>query len=89
MAFIVTEKCNKCEPRFCIKVCPTDAFYEVKDILVIHPDECIECTLCEPECPEGAIFADNELPNEYLKFIEYNFEKSQIGIHIQRNKSES
>ena len=52
MAFIVTEACIKCKHTDCVEVCPVDCFYEGPNFLVIHPEECIDCALCEPECPE-------------------------------------
>jgi len=60
MTFVVTEKCIKCKYMDCVEVCPVDCFYEGENMLVIHPDECIDCGVCEPECPAEAIFADTE-----------------------------
>ena len=51
MTFIVGENCIKCKHTDCVEVCPVDCFYEGPNFLVIHPDECIDCALCEPECP--------------------------------------
>jgi ferredoxin len=39
---------------------PVDCFYEGENMLVIHPDECIDCGVCEPECPVDAIKPDTE-----------------------------
>jgi ferredoxin len=58
MTFIVTEDCIKCKYMDCVSVCPVDCFYEGENMLVISPDECIECGLCEPECPVEAILSD-------------------------------
>ena len=58
MAFVVTETCIKCKYTDCVEVCPVDCFYEGPDFLVIHPDECIDCALCEPECPIDAILSE-------------------------------
>ncbi len=60
MTFVVTENCIKCKYTDCVEVCPVDCFYEGADMLVIHPDECIDCGVCVPECPAEAIVADNE-----------------------------
>ena len=62
MTFVVTENCIKCKYMDCVEVCPVDCFHEGPNFLVIDPDECIDCTLCEPECPVEAIFSEEELP---------------------------
>jgi len=72
MTFVVTEQCIKCKYTDCVEVCPVDCFHEGPNFLVIDPDECIDCTLCEPECPVEAIFADDELPEGQDQFIEIN-----------------
>ena len=55
MTYIVNDKCIKCKLMDCVEVCPVDCFYEGKNMLVIKPDECIDCGVCEPECPVDAI----------------------------------
>ena len=60
MTYIVTEACINCKLQDCVEVCPVDCFYEGEDFLVIHPDECIDCGVCEPACPEDAILPDTE-----------------------------
>ena len=60
MPFVVTEACIKCKYTDCVDVCPVDCFYEGANMLVIHPDECIDCGVCEPECPVDAIKPDTE-----------------------------
>jgi ferredoxin len=60
MTFVVTDNCIRCKYMDCVEVCPVDCFYEGENMLVIHPDECIDCGVCEPECPAKAIFADTE-----------------------------
>jgi ferredoxin len=74
MTFVVTENCIKCKYTDCVDVCPVDCFHEGPNFLVIDPDECIDCTLCEPECPAEAIFAEDELPGGQEAFIELNAE---------------
>ena len=76
MTFVVTEKCIKCKLMDCVEVCPVDCFHEGPNMLVIDPDECIDCTLCEPECPVEAIFSEDELPSGQEKFLELNVELS-------------
>ena len=70
MTYVVDEKCIKCKLMDCVEVCPVDCFYEGDNMLVIHPDECIDCTVCEPECPIDAIHPDNEENME--KWVEIN-----------------
>ena len=60
MTYVVTEACIKCKFMDCVEVCPVDCFYEGENMLVINPDECIDCGVCEPECPPEAIKADTE-----------------------------
>ena len=78
MTFIVTESCIKCKYTDCVEVCPVDCFHEGPNMLVIDPEECIDCSLCEPECPVTAIYAEDELPEDQLEFYELNVELSQI-----------
>src|SRR3974390_3182667 len=60
MTYVVVENCIKCKYMDCVEVCPVDCFYEGANMLVIHPDECIDCGVCEPECPAEAIKPDTE-----------------------------
>ncbi len=76
MTFVVTEKCIRCKLMDCVEVCPVDCFHEGPNMLVIDPDECIDCTLCEPECPVEAIYSEDELPPGQDKFLELNVELS-------------
>lgn len=71
MTFVVTEACIKCKYTDCVEVCPVDCFYEGDNMLVINPDECIDCGVCEPECPAEAIFPESE---HLLKWAELNRE---------------
>jgi ferredoxin len=76
MTYVVVEDCIKCKYTDCVDVCPVDCFHEGPNFLVIDPEECIDCTLCEPECPIGAIFADDDVPEGQEKFIALNAELS-------------
>ncbi|MCM5554334.1 ferredoxin FdxA [Pleomorphomonas sp. NRK KF1] len=60
MTYVVTDNCIACKYTDCVEVCPVDCFYEGENMLVIHPDECIDCGVCEPECPAEAIKPDTE-----------------------------
>ena len=70
MTYVVTEACIKCKYMDCVEVCPVDCFYEGENMLVINPDECIDCGVCEPECPPNAILPDTEKGLE--KWLELN-----------------
>ena len=74
MTFIVGDSCIKCKLTDCVEVCPVDCFYEGPNMLAINPDECIDCALCEPECPVEAIFSEDEVPPDQIAFIELNDE---------------
>ena len=69
MAYVVTESCIKCKYTDCVDVCPVDCFREGPNMLVIDPDECIDCTLCVPECPVEAIFAGDDVPDGQREFL--------------------
>ena len=77
MTFVVTEACIKCKYMDCVEVCPVDCFHEGPNMLVINPDECIDCTLCEPECPVDAILSEDELSDDQQKFLQINIELSE------------
>jgi len=72
MAYVVTESCIRCKFTDCVDVCPVDCFHEGPNFLVIDPDECIDCTLCVPECPAEAIFAEEDVPTQQHDMIALN-----------------
>lgn len=72
VTFVVTDKCIRCKYQDCVVVCPVDCFYEGENMLVINPEECIDCGVCEPECPIDAILADTTEEGE--KWVEHNRE---------------
>lgn len=74
MAFVVLEDCIQCKHTDCVAVCPVDCFYEGPNFLVIDPDECIDCALCEPECPIDAIAAEDDVPDDQQHMIALNAE---------------
>lgn len=82
MTFVVTDNCIKCKYTDCVEVCPVDCFYEGPNFLVIHPDECIDCALCEPECPAVAIFSEDEVPDEMQEFIQLNVDLAFDAIPL-------
>ena len=84
MTYIVNENCIKCKLMDCVDVCPVDCFYEGENMLVINPDECIDCGVCEPECPIDAIQPDTDENTE--KWIELNKKYSEIWPVITKKK---
>ncbi|MFZ1364024.1 MAG: ferredoxin FdxA [Brachymonas denitrificans] len=72
MTHVVTEACINCKYTDCVDVCPVDAFREGKNMLVIDPDECIDCAVCIPECPVAAIFPEEDVPKDQRKYIPIN-----------------
>lgn len=86
MTFVVGENCIRCKHTDCVEVCPVDCFYEGPNFLVIHPDECIDCALCEPECPVDAIYAEDELPEDQQQFLALNAELAQKWPNITELK---
>jgi ferredoxin len=87
MAYVVTEPCIKCKYTDCVDVCPVDCFREGPNFLVIDPDECIDCTLCVPECPVEAIFAEDDVPAKQKSFIALNAELSRQWPAIIERKA--
>jgi len=80
MTYVVTEACIKCKYMDCVEVCPVDCFYEGENMLVIHPDECIDCGVCEPECPPEAIKADTESGLERWLILNADYAKKWPNI---------
>jgi ferredoxin len=86
MTHVVTESCIRCKYTDCVDVCPTDAFRAGRNMLVISPDDCIDCAVCIPECPVSAIFHEDDLPSEQRKFIPINAELSEQWPMISRRQ---
>jgi len=84
MTYVVTENCIKCKYLDCVEVCPVDCFYEGDNMLVIHPDECIDCGVCEPECPAEAIKPDTEPGLEQWLQINAEFSKTWPNITVKK-----
>lgn len=87
MTHVVTENCIQCKYTDCVDVCPVDCFREGSNFLVIDPDECIDCAVCVPECPAGAIFAEEDTPSDQLDFIRINAELSPKWKTISKRKA--
>ena len=84
MTYVVNDSCIRCKTMDCVEVCPVDCFHEGENMLVIHPDECIDCGVCEPECPVDAIKADSEPGLE--KWLSLNAEYAKIWPNITVKK---
>lgn len=86
MTYVVTESCIKCKYTDCVEVCPVDCFHEGPNMLVIDPEECIDCTLCVPECPVDAIYAEDDLPEDQSEFLQLNAELAKAWPVITEMK---
>ena len=85
MTYLVNDKCIKCKYMDCVEVCPVDCFYEGENMLVINPDECIDCGVCEPECPVEAIIPDTLV--DANQWLEMNTKYSEVWPNIKIKKS--
>ena len=86
MTYVVAEPCVKCKYTDCVDVCPVDCFYEGENFLVIHPDECIDCGACVPECPTEAIFSEDDLPEKWEEYTELNAKLAESWPNIDAKK---
>mgnify|MGYP006273228641 CR=1 FL=1 len=86
MTFVVLENCIRCKYTDCVEVCPVDCFHEGPNCLVIDPDECIDCALCEPECPAHAIAPEDEVPEGQEAMIALNAELAREWPVLRRHK---
>ncbi len=87
MTYLVDDKCIKCKYTDCVNVCPVDCFYEGENFLAINPDECIDCGVCEPECPAGAIRADTDFEETELAYwMKVNTDMSAKWPNITASK---
>ena len=86
MTYVIAEPCINTKDTACVEVCPVDCFYEGENMLVIHPDECIDCGVCEPECPVEAIIPDTEPDVE--EWLEINTKFANLWPNITRKGEE-
>jgi ferredoxin len=86
MAFVVCEPCHDCKYTDCVTVCPMDCFYQDEHMLYIHPDECIDCGACVPECPADAIFGELEVPSKWTHYVALNAERARAGLNITQKQ---
>jgi len=87
MAYVVADNCIKCKYTDCVEVCPVDCFREGENFLVIDPAECIDCSLCVPECPANAIFAEDDVPADQRQYIALNAELAKVWKPIVAKKA--
>ena len=83
---VVAEPCFNCKYTDCVVVCPVECFYEGEQILFIHPDECIDCEACVPECPVEAIFTDENIPEQWADYTALNAEMATQSPVITEKK---
>ncbi|MBU2819831.1 ferredoxin family protein [Acidithiobacillus caldus] len=88
MTYVVTDNCVNCKYMDCVDVCPVDCFHEGKNFLVIDPSVCIDCGVCEPECPASAIYKDSDLPDEFVAYLDINKKLSSSWPLIKYKKDE-
>ena len=89
MTYIVKDECIKCKLMDCVEVCPVDCFYEGENMLVISPEECIDCGVCEPECPVDAIVSDASYEkDDKQKWLEINEKYSKLWPNISKKKDQ-
>src|SRR5437762_9452616 len=81
MTYIVAEPCVNCRYTDCALVCPVDAFHLDDDMLVIHPETCIDCDACVPECPVEAIFTEDKLPAEWSRYTQINADRKSTRLN--------
>lgn len=86
MTYVVTENCILCKHTTCVEVCPTDAFREGPNFLVIAPDACVDCDICRSECPIDAIYSDEDLPADQAHFLPLNAELALVWQEITEAK---
>jgi ferredoxin len=86
MTHVVLDSCIRCKYTDCVDVCPVDCFREGPNMLVIDPDECIDCAVCIPECPVEAIVAEEDVPADQQQFTELNAELAKVWPSITRTK---
>jgi ferredoxin len=82
MTHVVAEPCFDCKYTDCVVVCPVDCFYQSEQLLYIHPDECIDCEACVPECPVEAIFHEDNLPEQWKEYLALNAEMAKQSPNI-------
>lgn len=92
MTYVITEPCVDVRDRSCVDACPVDCIYEVQDtqlqhgdegyrnMLYIHPEECIDCGVCEPECPVEAIYHEQEVPENWRKYIGFAYRAFALPV---------
>ena len=85
MTYVVNESCIRCKTMDCVEVCPVDCFYEGENMLVIHPEECIDCGVCEPECPVDAIKPDTEPELEIWLSLNAEYAKIRPNIKVKKH----
>lgn len=89
MTYVVAEPCIGVKDHACMDVCPVDCFYEAEDMLVINPDECIDCGACVPECPVEAIFPEEDVPEKWQSYTEKNKKAFELDPDLKQAQNRS
>ena len=87
MTYIIAEPCIDIKDRSCVDVCPVDCIHEAARMLVIDPEECIDCGACEPECPVEAIFPEDALPEKWEPFVKINYAFPRASTRSTRSST--
>ena len=87
MTYVVTDGCILCKHTDCVDVCPVDCFVEGPNFLAIDPDGCIDCAVCVPECPENAIFSEDDVPEDQKAFTQINAELARVWKPLIESKA--
>ena len=83
MTHVVTEPCYTCKHRQCVQVCPHECFHEGPTMMFIHPDSCTDCDACTSEFPVGAIFYEDDVPEEWIGYIKLNAEMAPMSPLVE------
>jgi len=83
MTYVIAEPCIDVKDRSCVDVCPVDCIHEIGRMLVIDPDECIDCGACEPECPVEAIYPEDAVPDGWTDFVTITSAYGQGTARVQ------
>ena len=85
MTYVVTEPCIGVKDHACVDVCPVECFYEGEDIILIHPEECIDCGACVPECPVNAIFEESDVPEQWKDYTARNADPFKANANLSKS----
>jgi ferredoxin len=86
VAYVITETCIGTKNTACVQVCPVDCIYDAGDHFIINPAECIDCSMCMPECPVEAIYPGDEVPEDMQYYVsraaEFDYSDTAPGVEL-------